>query len=147
MPWVVRLLVIALLLADASTAWAKFPPFTLEVEQEHPVVGRPVEVVIRTEQDVPVEEVGGLLAAWTTTEWQGEERRGPSLPITLRLIAPSTFAGRVVFPEPGAWVIVSFPNISDREVISRHYPDVIRISVGAVWYGFYRSVPGGLALL
>ncbi|MGH8935718.1 MAG: hypothetical protein ACRDXD_05560 [Acidimicrobiia bacterium] len=151
MHWFVRLLVIFLLLAQASSAWAKFPLFTVELEPQRPVAGRSVKVMVHTQQDVPLQEVGGLLAAWPAAEWKGEEPRGPSLPISLERSAPATFEGRVTFPEPGTWVVVPFPQYQPqyqmRGPCPECYPDILTVHVSSLWDASHLRLRGALAVV
>lgn len=151
--------VAAIALATAP-AWAAFPPFTVEVTPSRPVAGERVEIVVRAWEDaehtrpaslVGPEVVDNLIAAYPADRYVGRARTDGRLPIVLRQAGPASFRGAIVFPAPGTWLIVSFPDSLAPSVAEPGYPDVIEVEVESTGAGPSAVVPtalaAGLALL
>ena len=121
------------LVTMASSASAKTPYFTVEVEPAVPVAGEPFLVVVQTWDDadhstaarfVAAEALGGLLVA--------RRRAGSSadVPIPLVFRGPDRFEARVTLPE-GDWMLIAFPDRTSwsSPEVPPGYPDSVRFAV------------------
>lgn len=125
-----------LLLAIASQASAKMPPFEMEVEPR----GDTVHVEVTISGDEPLvdsfdsPELNGLMAVFPADQVDEEGRPlyvlEEGTEVRLRRVQPGTYRGSVAL-EPGQWAVVPFPGVSGvvRGSVEGRYPDTVLIEL------------------
>ena len=119
------ILVLAAAALVPSSAQAKMPPFTVELEPSRPAVGEPLTVTVRTKtslQGFP-SRMAHLLAL---------ERAGESVPVPLRR-SGDVYRAVVALPDAGTWTVQLFPTAlprptpADLRRVGYRIPDAVEV--------------------
>lgn len=126
---------LAVVAVPAEAAWAKMPYFSAELSSDRVRVGEPIEVVMRTWEDVEhtvpatwfaVRTLRDLFWAYPTDE-RGRLVRQGQVPVTVRRFAPGEWRGTLTILDPGRWVLV--PALERRLRIPKGYPQPIPVEI------------------
>jgi hypothetical protein len=107
-------IVLTIVTITAGTAWGKMSCFSVKVTPGRPLAGRASEVTVRV-PEWDVQDIAGptqmrrLLRAYPETTFVSRAVRWGGLEIVLEREAPGLYRGIIAFPDPGTWVLLTFP--------------------------------------